>query len=229
MRLSFSYNGQSTIDQHIVITDYPKMSGGENQYDTTGISGRLGELVGHNKYKTNITIEIPLVVLGKYTRQRFFNIREWLAGSGKLRFSDSPETFYKVIKASYKDLQRGTWEHDELTASFLCEPYEYREDGRLEYAPDELTYNPYSLARPIYKITGEGQCTLTVNDNTMTANVGQNLTIDTGLMIAYREDGTLQNTKITGDYEKMRLPKGELNISISGGKLKVIPNWGYEI
>ena len=56
-------------------------------------------------------------------------------------------------------------------------------------------------------------------------NVGQNLTIDTDRMIAYRSDGTLNNTQVTGNYEDMYLLNGENEISFSGGELKVIPNW----
>ena len=60
----------------------------------------------------------------------------------------------------------------------------------------------------------------------MTANVGQNLTIDTDLMIAYRQDGTLQNTAITGDYEDLYLLPGENVINITSGfNLSVSPKW----
>ena len=60
----------------------------------------------------------------------------------------------------------------------------------------------------------------------MTANVGQNLTIDTDLMIAYRQDGTMQNTAVTGDYENLYLLPGDNVISITDGfDLKIIPNW----
>ena len=63
----------------------------------------------------------------------------------------------------------------------------------------------------------------------MTATVGQNLTIDTEKMLAYREDGELQNTGVTGDYGDLYLLHGENEISISEGfSLSVIPNWGYE-
>ena len=79
---------------------------------------------------------------------------------------------------------------------------------------------------PVYKITGNGGCTLTVNGKAMKATVGQNLTINTELMIAYRTDGTLQNGKVTGDYEDLYLLEGENQISITKGfDLKVIPNW----
>lgn len=89
----------------------------------------------------------------------------------------------------------------------------------------DVLWNQYLTCHPTYKITAEGMCTLTVNGNTMTANVGQNLTIDTDRMIAYRSDGTLNNTQVKGNYEDMYLLNGENEISFSGGELKVIPNW----
>ena len=84
----------------------------------------------------------------------------------------------------------------------------------------------FTTLDPIYKITGEGECTLVVNDGKMVANIGQNLTIDTGRKLAYREDGTLSNTSVTGDYDNLILIEGRNKIEITDGfELKVIPNW----
>ena len=90
----------------------------------------------------------------------------------------------------------------------------------------DVLYNPYALSKPIYMITGEGMCTLTVNGKSVTANVGQNLTINTDLMLAYRKDGTMMNTAVTGDYEDLWLNSGENSITITSGfSLAIIPNW----
>ena len=60
----------------------------------------------------------------------------------------------------------------------------------------------------------------------MRANVGQNITIDTERMIAYRTDGAMQNTAVSGDYEDLYLLEGANQIVITSGfGLKVIPNW----
>lgn len=60
----------------------------------------------------------------------------------------------------------------------------------------------------------------------MVANIGQNLTIDTGRKLAYREDGTLSNTSVAGDYDDLILIEGRNKIKITDGfELKVIPNW----
>ena len=60
----------------------------------------------------------------------------------------------------------------------------------------------------------------------MSATVGQNLTIDTDLMIAYRMDGDINNIAVTGNYEDLWLQEGENTISITSGyDLSIIPNW----
>ena len=89
-----------------------------------------------------------------------------------------------------------------------------------------MLYNPYYEAHPMYKITGEGVCTLSVNGQEMRANIGQNLTIDTERMIAYRTDGIMNNTAVSGDYQDLYLREGSNQIEITAGfDLKVIPNW----
>ena len=115
---------------------------------------------------------------------------------------------------------------DRFTATFICHGCQYLVDGAREQGVEDVRYNPYFIAHPIYKITGEGVCYLEVNGNTMKANVGQNLTIDTEGMIAYRADGTLANMKVSGNYEELYLLEGENEISITEGfDLKIIPNW----
>lgn len=91
-------------------------------------------------------------------------------------------------------------------------------------------YNPWSESHPIFKISGEGVCKITVNGKEVSANVGQNLLINTNLMQAYREDGALNNTAITGDYENLYLQEGLNEISVSSGfAAEVIPKWGVRL
>lgn len=93
---------------------------------------------------------------------------------------------------------------------------------------EDIGYHAGEESHPVYKILGEGVCTLTVNGKTMTANVGQNLTIDTDRQLAYRSDGTLNNTAVTGNYEDLVLVEGDNKVTITDGfDLKVIPYWRY--
>ena len=102
----------------------------------------------------------------------------------------------------------------------------YLQNGAKEQQLSSLLNNPGERCLPVYKIAGEGMCTVTINGKQVRANVGQNLTIDTQRKLAYRTDGTMQNTAISGNYEDMILIPGRNSISVTSGfTLTAVPNW----
>ena len=110
---------------------------------------------------------------------------------------------------------------------FTCEPVQYAVAGDEFLALSEVANNPYDLCHPVYKIIGEGVCTLIVNGKVFTANVGQNAIIDSDRMLTYREDGTLQNTIVSGDYSDLYLIAGDNTITATEGfDVTVKPRWG---
>lgn len=226
-RYEIYFNGSSGKEHGVFLPEYPEISQPEKRYETYSIPGRDGELISNDDSIDNIEISCVFSVIDKNFNNRIHDVKKWLRGTGKLRFSDSPEYFYEVLVINYDSLERELRKYGQFSVNFVCYPYEFLEDGQIAYAPENLIYNPNDLCKPIYKITGEGNYTLTVNGKTVTANVGQNLTIDTRNMIAYRSDGTLMNTSITGKYEDLWIPSGDISINISGGVLTVIPQWGF--
>ena len=143
------------------------------------------------KYK-DIEIE---VLMGFYEKrslwaERLRAVKEWLhsQGQGRLKFADDPGYYYKVRYVKATECERQLGKFGSFAATFVCEPYVYLEAGEIAIPAGALV-NEYTVAHPIYHISGEGQCTLTVNKNAMVCNVGQNLTIDTDRLAAYREDG----------------------------------------
>lgn len=196
------------------------------QIEMAGKSGSLLE-TDDTYSDIEIPIEMNFIIPPDLWGQRFRIVKRWLLGkAGELKFSDDSTIFYMAKNVTIENTERTVREGGEFTANFLCDPYTFLVAGKREHTASEVQYNPYSLSHPTYKITGEGMCTLTVNGKTMTANVGQNLTIDTDRMIAYRQDGTLQNTAVTGDYEDLYLQEGDNTIAITTGfGLSVIPNW----
>ena len=156
-------------------------------------------------------------------------IRQWLSGVGRLIVSDSPDIFYKVLKVEHGDISREIRKFGTFKVTFICTPFEFLQSGQVP-AAGTLFFNYQDTAKPIYTITGEGLCTLTVNGYEFTANVGQEAIINSELMIAYKNDGQTINTDVTGDYEKLWLPYGNNEISVSEGfELTIIPQWGYRI
>ena len=214
----------------VKVTQRPAVPSPRRRYNSTIVPGRAGSLIELDEYEDiEIPVKMNFVTSPEVWGTQFRNVKKWLLGkSGRLVLSDDPGCFYRVKMVAINDTEREVREGGTFTAIFLCDPYTYMAEGREEQNMESASYNPYETSCPIYRIAGEGVCTLTVNGKSMTANVGQNITIDTGLMIAYREDGTIQNTEVKGDYEDLYLQEGENEIQITDGfALSIIPNWRH--
>lgn len=229
-RYDLQYNGETGESHNVILQDYPQFSGGTKQYTVTAVAGMRGELVSDDEGQENLSIDCVFSVISDKFALKLDDLRRWLSGTGTLQFTDGDDGFYRVWKIDYGDIERELRHYGTFSVTFVCEPFKFVVNGQDEKTIDEVAWNAYSESRPIYQIAGEGVCTLTVNGNEMIANVGQNLTIDTERMLAYRTDGTPQNTEVTGDYEGLYLIPGENSVSITSGfALSIIPNWGYKV
>ena len=152
--------------------------------------------------------------------------------TGRIVYTDMEEYYFLVKKVSIDDIKKKYGIFGDITVTFTCDPVMYLQEGDVS-VPISGTlrlYNPWSESHPIFKISGEGVCKVTVNGKEVSANVGQNLLINADLMQAYREDGVLNNTAITGDYEDLYLQEGLNEISVSSGfTAEVIPKWGVRL
>lgn len=223
-------NGHTNTEIGILVRERPSIPSAEYNYTEVKIPGRDGSIFKEDGTVSDITITVPFTFAEKSQRwqERFRTARRWLMRKDdtELILSDELEYFYHVKHTKINAAERQVKEVGEFEVEFTCEGYRYRTDGKAEYTPEEVFYNPYDRSRPVYLITGEGECILQVNGSQMKANVGQNLVIDTDRLMAYRKDGELMNTSVYGDYAELHLLPGENTVYISRGfDLKVIPNW----
>ena len=162
------------------------------------LSGRDGTIYKFNGTYAATPIKIPFNYIGAVDRwnDRWRMAKQWLSErNAKLIISDDAGFFYKITYVELDDNERTSERIGNFTAIFhTLDGLQYSVDGAMEYDIEDVCWNPYIECHPTYKIAAEGMCTLKINGKTMIANVGQNLTIDTDRMIAYREDGTLNNT-----------------------------------
>ena len=227
-KYDIEFNNATAKDYGVFLYDYAKFSGAEKSYQTTAVSGRLGELVGEDDYKSNLTIECTFGIISRAFMSRVSTIKHWLSGVGKLVISDHQDVFYKVWKIEYGDIDREIRKFGQFTASFVCTPYQFLKDG--QQAVDAITYNPYDLCRPIYTVTGSGAFTLTVNGKEMTGTANPTIVIDSERMIAYNQENVNQSNLLSGDYEDLYIPNGDVAISVSSGfQLQIVPQWGYDV
>lgn len=223
------FKGQTCAEYKILPIRRPDMPVPKKKGKMISVPGMDGALIETDGTYEPIEITIPFNFMADPDMWAEIHrvAKQWLSGSGKLVFSDDRNFFYKVLDCEIKNTERKSWRIGTFDVIFTCDPFNYLQAGQSEMDAGDAEYNPYVLAKPIYKITGNGSCVLTVNGKTMEATVGQNLTIDTGRMLAYRSDsGDLMNTSVKGDYEDLYLHPGDNTIEITSGfTLKVIPNW----
>ena len=141
-------------------------------------------------------------------------------------FSDDTNIFYQISNVTVSELHKqGNYIYDFTVIFTTKDGLSYLHSGKKEYEITEL-FNPGIFSKPIWKITGEGVCTIAVNGNTVIAHVLGDIIIDSEKMIAYRSDGLSQNTAIKGEYEDLFLESGENIVTVTDGfECKAIPNW----
>ena len=230
MYLDLEYNGVKGSGIQIYARERPSIPAARMRREEITIPGRSGTLYQSDGGYEPTEIEVDFNYIGPEDKwwKRWRKAQEWLSSTNSiLRFSDDDGYFYWISYVEVDENERPSIRVGKFTATFITrDGLHYLNSGLRAHAPGDIKWNPYMTSHPVYRITGEGMCTLEVNGKRMTANVGQNLTIDTDRMVAYREDGTLQNTSVTGDYEDLYIPQGDVQILVSAGfDLQVTPNW----
>lgn len=210
----------------------PDIPSPQKRYNEKSIPGRDGKLYEDTGFYEDVKIDIELNYM---TSPDNWNsvwraAKRWIleAAGKRLSCSDDRSVYHRIKKVELSDNARNSVRIGRFTASFTLDPYTYLVSGMRTYTPEQIKNNQYEVTTPVYIMKGEGVCILTVNGHAIRANVGQNLIIDTYRRIAYRDDGILNNTAISGSYEDMLLIEGANTITVSDPtkfKLEVQPNW----
>lgn len=233
MRREYGFdNGNGTsVGKGLRFLAYPSIRYGSEKIESIAIVGRKGTLTKRTGIYTDTIITNKMEYVSEsreLSETERIVLTEWLKNTKTVSYSDMPDYFFKVKKVEIDDALRKYGVYGNLTAEFTCDSGIYLKSGEKEQIVVSGTKlnNLHSVCSPLYKIAGEGLLKLTVNGKKVTANVGQNLTVDTELMTAYRKDGTIQNTVLNGDYEDLFLQPGDNVITFSPGfTVSIMPRW----
>lgn len=228
--IDIEYNDMLGSNIGIYAAKYPSVPAAEERIEEISVPGRSGMLHVRKKCfdQTMIPIEFNYIGKEELWNERWRQAKEWLSAiNSELSLGDDSNFFYRITRVVVGSNERMSRRIGKFVASFVTmDGLSYYKSGKVATDYKNLLRNPGIFSQPIYLITGEGVCTLTVNGKSFVANVSQNITIDTERMIAYREDGTLQNTAILGNYEDLYLQEGDNEVTITNGfECKVIPRW----
>lgn len=224
------YGGIKGSSIKIYARERPAIPAAKKRREEIVIPGRDGALYKSDGSYEPTEITIPFNYIGREEdwAKRWREAQRWLGKeNARLRLSDDDGYFLWISYVDLSENERTSRRIGNFTATFVTrDGLHYLDSGLREYGKQEIRWNPYEASHPVYRVYGEGMCTIEVNGKQMKANVGQNLTIDTERMLAYREDGVLRNTDVTGEYENLYLPEGEIRIEVSYGfDIRITPNW----
>ncbi|MDK0692424.1 phage tail family protein [Clostridium perfringens] len=196
-----------------------------NVINRVGADGDLYEDLGGRK---DIIIPVECNFVADNPKTIFRRVKHWLNNieDNKLIFTDDPGWFYKVVNVEIGQMDVKFKRKGEFTINFTCRGWQYSLDGDefLEIENNTMLYNEYDLAKPLLYVEGNGEITITINNNKFKVMVKDYLYIDSELEIAYREKTDCLNIE-TGDYPV--LTYGENNISFTGNvnKVEIKPRW----
>jgi len=235
---TITFKGIESNTYPLTITAPPQVTHSEIKGEIYTIPGRDGELISNDTYKGNAEIRVSFAMVAKDEvntsdsyAQKLRSVKQWLTGSGKLIISDSTDSYYEVLKTTIVTDNRVILRYGIIEVAFTVYPYEFLNTGETAITSFPITNNA-GTSRPLYKITGTGTGTLTVNGKTMGYTVDDNLYIDTRRLIAYKIDNGAKvnrSDKISGNYVDLVLKPGSNSISATVGTLEVTPRWGYAL
>ena len=229
MKYGIILDEEISSEMGVSIITRPSIPTPLRQYNETEVKGKNGKL-----YEDLGTYEdIDIVVKCNFASKEldewndiYRKVKNWIKDKQKLRFADDLSYFYAINKIEIDSPERVIKRIGRFNLKISCKPFMNLESGLEEMQIASNIYNDYEEARPTYKILGEGLLTLTINGVGITANIGQNLTINTEKGLCYRIDGTPNNIALTGDYKDLYLKEGNNTFTWSNGfTITVVPNW----
>lgn len=224
------FKGIRSTLKGVAVTSRPNIPAPEQNGTWVQIAGRDGATFQWDGTYKDIEIPVPLnfVRAREYWMETYREIKAWLTGAGPLVMGDDPGWFYKCKSARIQSTKRSVWVGGTLDARFVCDPHQYQAGAQAFMSWEEAQNNPYELAKPKYKINGQGACVLSVNGKTASLTASGTIILDTDRMVAYTEDGTVNNSAFDAgsNYEKLWLEPGKNEIEITQGfDLEIAPCW----
>lgn len=192
------------------------------------VPGRSGSLTYWDGTYANRPITAPSYLLAESLPRDIDKINEWLLSAqsyDRLELSSDPDHFWLARATRGISEQVRADVLNPFAVEFEALPQKYLKTGSKEYEAGTRIYNPTKFdALPIWKITAEGDVTITVSGRTVTVTglVGE-IILDTETGFATMDGESVgASVEFTED---LILRPGSNEVSIEGGTLRFIPRW----
>lgn len=212
------------------VANRPVIPTAKKKIEVIPVPGRDGDLIKFLGYE-----DVPLPIDFNILEERNIKpdirmIKAWFMNKSILSFSDDPEYFRKIKNIEIGDIANEDEFHGFFTVNFLFDPFEYKVTTKEEYTAGPITMNnPGTVeSKPLIRILGSGDVTLTVNGKGITLrDLVDEIVLDCDLEEAYKGLTTNMNNNMSGDFPVFEV--GENTISFEGNvsKIEIDGRWRY--
>lgn len=236
------FAGIRSDEKYVIVEHYPSRKFPKRKYIIEAVPGRSDDIVipeaddAFSNYDEKYIVFLDSKAPGLPQAAR--GLAEWLLGNpGYQRLEDSydPDFYRMAYYSGGEEFLNVFNEYGRGQLTFTCAPKRFYKTGEKEIAVTNGTkiYGPSSFkCHPIYKITGSGNCTITITDKTGSAktftinSVNGTVTIDSERHTALNASNVSVNRNVQSDYENLYLDQ-ESSISWNSAvsSLIVIPRW----
>lgn len=220
----FVFKNICSLDRGICIeeNELPPLSFSKQSVEKITIEGRNGSLREEGQF-SNIEKQIHCYLVGD--RYELDNVLDWLFGEGDLILGNDKRYYYKAfvddidVKSLIED------EAYELTIKFDCEPFRYLVEGKREKqivnGAIERNIGNYE-AEPIYRIVGDGDITVKVNDESFQiVGLSGEITIVTEIQDVLNKQGN----KMRGRFATLKVGNNVISWAGNVSAFYLTPNW----
>lgn len=227
----FIWNGKNSFgDFGLWINKLPPIIRAAERVTEIQIPGRAGNvtlLEGEDVYEQALK-KCVVIIRNDIPIQP---ILAWLRGDGKVTFCNEPDKVYFARIAAEVSFSRISNDMSQATIVFACNPLKgklYEEQDAVTLTGNGTLRNPGDVAsRPVVEITGSGNCTVEIGEQSMTFySVSGTIRVDCDAQIITQND-VLWSGTFTGEFWK--IPKGASEVTVNNNvsSMTITPRWRW--
>lgn len=236
--VSLKFDGKTSSDFGCHLQYPTQIVHAKREITPTSVPGVSGDYLSDNYRYSNITQPLTFFVIrpAQYEtwEQLQFAFLDWLTPSFKNKYSK----FYLDLIKPYHWLaylsEAPTWtisgiDTATVTLTLNCKPYLVYQDEKFEPVPSAVISNEKLPAFPLWRIVGDGDFTLSINEMEYKLNnIDGEVFIDTTRFLVYKSLNEFRGMNVVfPNHEFPVLNPGTNSIKLTGNysKFEFKPNW----
>ena len=234
----FTFNGKSSLDFGLRVTNDYKIVSTGNDINTVTVAGRDGDLLISNNRLKSVSIELPCTIQSNKSLQALStDISNWLNVDGyrDMTLSWDNDYIYRVAFIETFEIASIMRQFGTIKLNFLAQPVKYFKDGvQRQNLSNGLALNGKGnvKAKPIIKLTGNGETILTINGRkTKLKDIQGNVVLDMQSNQVYSGNLSAWNKVVrSSEFTMPYLDSGRNLISWTGNfTAEITPFWGVKL